>query len=132
MRNKNRLLRRINRGKYLNEMSLKMAQNSFYRIDLKKKATKAELIFKDYLDKQKIKYIFQKGFLTPFHRIVDFYIPRGGLIIEIDGGYHNDILEKDNHKDKIWGEKGFKTIRIKNSEIFDGSFLEKVDFFNTI
>jgi len=94
--------------------------NSKYRITLIKKATKEELIFKQYLNDNHIKFNFQKGFFKPFHRICDFYIKKYRLIIEIDGGYHKETKAKDDLKDKLWSR--FKTLRILNEQINDGSY----------
>jgi len=98
--------------------------------ELKLKPTKAELILKQWFFNNKIKAIFQKGFLKPFHRIVDFYIPNGGLILEIDGKYHkNDILKKDYIKDLQWKNKRkMKTIRIKNEDVYNGKYKEILNF----
>lgn len=95
--------------------------NSKYKIELIKRATKEELIFKQYLDDNHIRYMFQKGFLKPFHRIVDFYLPQYRLIIEIDGGYHNDTKDKDAKKDLIWNR--FRTLRILNCDIHNGNYV---------
>lgn len=68
------------------------------------------------LDQIGERYIFQKGFLKPFHRIVDFYLPKKKTIVEVDGGYHKHTRERDALKDKLWLEqRGMKTIRIPNS-----------------
>lgn len=123
---KERLLRRTNKNKYQDALSLKLATNSLFRCELKYKATKAEIIFGDWLWKNKVFFKFQKGFLKPFHRIVDFYLPDLNTIVEIDGGYHKKIIWKDQNKDKIWSK--FKTVRIKNEEIFDSSFKEKYKY----
>src|SRR3990167_2175951 len=98
------------------------SKNSRYRIKLKKKATKQELVFKKYLEELGIKFIFQKGFLKPFHRIADFYIKKYRLIIEIDGGYHQDCIEKDFYKDEVWRRLKFRTLRILNEQIDDGKY----------
>lgn len=96
-------------------------RNNFkYRRQLINRATKEELIFKNWLEKNNIKFMFQKGFLLPFHRIVDFYIPKKKIIIEIDGGYHKNPAEnmKDRWKDKrFFEDRGMKTFRIKNEEV---------------
>src|ERR1700677_441550 len=90
-------------------------RNSKFLKQLRKKITPSEKEFGYLLCEMKIPFIFQKGFLTPFHRIVDFYIPKKGIIIEIDGGYHNEIIQKDENKDRWFREKrGFRIIRIKN------------------
>jgi very-short-patch-repair endonuclease len=66
-----------------------------YKNQLSRKATKAEIKFKDILDRNGIVYVFQKGVYTrdPItlkkrFRILDFYIRRCRIGIEIDGGYH--------------------------------------------
>lgn len=105
------------------EWGLRQTQrkNSFYRSNLIKKATRQEIIVKNYLDSKGVKYIFQKGFLKPFHRIVDFYIPSMRLIIEIDGLYHQYTKDKDELKDKLWSR--FKTLRITNEQVDSGDYL---------
>ena len=101
---------------------LKQARNSRYKIELKRKATKQELVFKKYLEDNNIKFIFQKGFLEPFHRIVDFYIKKYRLIVEIDGLYHEDIAEKDFYKDEVWRKLKFRTLRILNEQVDNGTY----------
>lgn len=100
-------------------------KNNFkYRSQLIDRATKEEVLLKRWLDEVNVRYLFQKGFLKPFHRIVDFYIPKKKIIIEIDGGYHKNTRLKDSQKDTIWGQKGFKTYRILNEQVLDGSFVQ--------
>lgn len=102
--------------------------NKFRLINLKK-PTEYELIFKEILDKENIKYIFQKGFIKDnFSCIVDFYLPKPHKIcIEIDGDYHNSDKQKkkDFAKDCYLKSRGFKIIRIKNENVknFDISTL---------
>lgn len=66
-----------------------------YKSKLSKRATGAEVKFKELLDKYGIAYRFQKGVSTrdPItgkkrFRILDFHITRCRIGIEIDGGYH--------------------------------------------
>lgn len=55
------------------------------------RATKPEMAFRAKLYSLGIKHQFQKPFITgTAFRIVDFYIHKWRLIIEIDGGYHLD------------------------------------------
>jgi len=98
------------------------ARNSKFRLQLAKKATKQELVFKSYLEELGISFIFQKGFLKPFHRIADFYVKKYRLIIEIDGGYHKDIAEKDFYKDEVWRKLKFRTLRILNEQVDNGTY----------
>ena len=86
---------------------------------LRDNATKSELIFKEILDSLKIKYIFQKGFISgDAYVIVDFYLPKPYKIcIEIDGKYHDKQKGKDKWKDDYLKGRGFRVIRIKNEEL---------------
>lgn len=128
MRKEMRLNKRKSQGDYyLDKKSLVMATNSLYRLQLRNNPTKAEIIVGDYLYERKIPFQFQRGFIVPFHRIADFYIEHLKIIIEVDGGYHKDITEKDKNKDMIWGRKGITTFRITNEEVFDGTFKRKLD-----
>jgi len=104
---------------------------------LRKKATPAELCFKKKLSKFDIKFKFQRGFIKGNgYAIVDFYIPRYKLCIEIDGGYHNTPAQRS--KDK-WRDNWLRTmrhvevVRFTNEQAFDisneelGLFLDECD-----
>lgn len=91
------------------------------RNKLIKKATGAELIFKDKLDQMKIRYMFQKGFIAGNNFcIVDFYLPKPyKLCIEIDGGYHSteeQQIRDTNRTNYLERQRGFKVIRFTNEE----------------
>ena len=107
-------------------------RNSNFLKALRKKATKEELIVKEYLESLGIRFIFQKGFLKPFHRIVDFYLPRANapsVIIEVDGGYHKDFQWKDEQKDIAGNSRGFMTLRIQNEDVLNGKYKEIIAKF---
>ncbi len=100
-------------------------RNQEFVTNLRLNPTKEELIVKEWLLENKIKHIFQKGFLRPFHRIADFYIPKKKIIIEIDGGYHNNTKELDNIKDVLWlRDRGMITIRITNEQVLSSQYKE--------
>jgi very-short-patch-repair endonuclease len=51
--------------------------------------------------------------------VVDFFCPAKRLIIELDGGHHNDddIAKRDRER-QLWLEKeGYRVVRFWNSEI---------------
>lgn len=116
--------RKVSKGLFKSKMAQTASRNSLYAAQLKQRCTKTEKIFGDYLWENKVYFKFQKGFLVPFHRIVDFYLPDFDLIIEIDGGYHSDdkTANKDRLKDEIWDRKGYRTIRILNEDVLNGNF----------
>ena len=51
--------------------------------------------------------------------VVDFFCPAKRLIIELDGGHHNeDETAKRDHERQLWLEQeGYRVIRIWNSDI---------------
>ena len=52
--------------------------------------------------------------------IVDFYIPKAKLVIEIDGDSHfsEKAFAKDTQRTGFFNELGLKVIRFTNSEVF--------------
>lgn len=99
--------------------------------ELKKRATKYELIFKGKLEQAGIKFIFQKICYAGNNLcIADFYLPNPyKLVIEIDGEYHNsaDQIKRDKDKNLYYRNRGFRIKHIKNDDIenFDVSTLIK-------
>ena len=51
--------------------------------------------------------------------IADFMCKELKLIIEIDGGYHNNQYEKDKIRDKNLGDLDFTVLRFTNEEVRD-------------
>lgn len=85
-------------------------------------ATESEKKFKIYLKLLGYKYSFQYPvYPNNSFFIVDFFLPKERLVIEIDGGYHKDYKQKakDKLRDQIiYKECGFRTIRITNEEVY--------------
>src|SRR5450759_3585109 len=53
------------------------------------------------------------------HYIVDFYCPKGKLIVEIDGGQHyeSDGMKKDRERDRYLQMLGFAVLRFSDIEV---------------
>jgi len=49
--------------------------------------------------------------------IADFYSPELRIVIEVDGGYHEDRSEIDRIRDESMRRIGIKTIRITNEDV---------------
>jgi very-short-patch-repair endonuclease len=58
-----------------------------------------------------------------FFFIPDFYCHREKLIVELDGGIHNNQKEKDIWRDGILIANGYKVLRFNNSDLLE---IEKV------
>lgn len=85
---------------------------------LREHSTKSELVFLEKLKKLNVKFIFQKGFIEgPNYCIVDFYLPKLKLVIEVDGGYHDTPKRKkrdENVNDYLRSYRHFRVLRITN------------------
>ena len=51
--------------------------------------------------------------------ILDFYVPKTKLCIEVDGGIHSmkEVKEKDINRDAFMKENGIRVLRFRNAEI---------------
>lgn len=80
--------------------------------------TRLEKTTRESLNKLKIKYIqeFPVKKLKGKAYLIDFYIPKNKIALEVDGKYwHNSI--KDFKKDLFLKKRGFKVCRITDKEI---------------
>ncbi len=88
---------------------------------LRNKATPAEKLLLSLLRSIGISHHFQKMIKTDSgYRFADFYIPGLNWVIEVDGGYHNELeqQEKDAIRDKaITKAKNCRIVRFTNEEI---------------
>ncbi|MDO4229152.1 MAG: leucine--tRNA ligase [Capnocytophaga sp.] len=80
--------------------------------------TQAESILWEQINAKKLDAKFRRQHLIDDF-IVDFVCLSKRLVIEIDGGYHNDNQQKeyDEERTKILNEKGFEVIRFTNEEV---------------
>ena len=66
-----------------------------FSTDLKGRATEAELRFQELLKQYEFAHEFQKPFKhAGTFVIVDFYLPDYQVVVEIDGEYHDDEIQK--------------------------------------
>ena len=124
-------MRLVNAYKYYPD-SKKVSSRVFVETLAKKNRdnrTSSEEHFAKILNELGFDYEFQKVFCVsnkrrkPKFRIVDFYLYRYFLVIEIDGGYHNTGKQKkkDFHREiSLLGKPGIKSIiRFTDDEVFD-------------
>ena len=66
--------------------------------------------------------------------ICDFYIPKYNAIIEVDGMYHDSILQthKDSLRDKFLKDSGYIVFRIWNSDVdvFDTNYIKTLPTYS--
>jgi len=53
--------------------------------------------------------------------IVDFYCPKAGLVIELDGGQHYEEAgrSKDRQRDEALTQMGLRVLRFSDREVFE-------------
>lgn len=51
--------------------------------------------------------------------IVDFWCPAKGLVIEVDGPYHEIQADKDGYRDAQMHVLGIRVLRVTNQEVFE-------------
>ena len=90
---------------------------------LEKESTKSEAILTKRLVKTfKNRLKTQQPFLIKGHvYYADICLKSKKVIIEVDGGYHNEDSQrvKDKERDKAFESIGYRTLRIKNEEVKD-------------
>ena len=91
-----------------------------YRLIKIQEQTPSEQITKINLKILGYKYVFQYVVWARPDKfyIGDFYLPELGLILEIDGEYHNDRAQqiKDNKRTTEIEAKGYKIVRMTNGQ----------------
>ncbi len=97
--------------------------NNAYRLieeakRMRKEPTDAEAALWELLRDKKLADKFRRQHLIDDF-IVDFVCLSKNLVIEVDGGYHNDPTQKeyDQQRTLYLNEKGFKVIRFTNEEV---------------
>jgi very-short-patch-repair endonuclease len=85
---------------------------------LRKNATKEERFLWKYLRKLPFKVLRQRPIA---HYIVDFYVPQGKVVIEIDGSQHYTNVGKVNDamRTSVLGELGLTILRFSNTEVLN-------------
>lgn len=94
---------------------------------LRESANMYEIDFASYLMNKGIKFIHQAPFiLSGKIYFADFFLPEKHAIIEIDGDYHNGILqsEKDKYRDECFNGHRLKVIRIPNNAVYEINLLK--------
>jgi very-short-patch-repair endonuclease len=112
-----------------------------YKHELSTRATNAENKFKELLNTHGVAYRFQKGIFTrdPLtnkkrFRIIDFYITRLKIGIEIDGGYHFTDYgkQRDNYRnfELSRSRKSLTIWRFTNEDVLSESkeVIEQIEY----
>jgi len=115
-------LKGIDRSYYkkISVLGIKKQQNH-------KQPTSIEKIVYDYLESKKIDFERQKLINGKF--LVDAFIPKKNLVIEVDGTYWHSldrVKSRDRAKNAYLLKCGFTLLRLKEEEIRNGSFVGRM------
>jgi len=93
-----------------------------YSKELRRFSTEAEAILWEMLRRKNLEVRFRRQYIIGDY-IVDFVCIPNKLIIEVDGGYHNEaeVAEADNIRTSILNDLGFQVIRFSNEEVIGNS-----------
>lgn len=93
-----------------------------YSKGMRKNQTQAEEILWKLLRSGNIEASFRRQHII-FDFIVDFVCIDKGLVIEVDGGYHNKPEQKlaDDLRDQILKENGYTVLRFTNEQVLSDS-----------
>ena len=98
---------------------------------LRKRMTKAELILWDELRQNKLKGLKFRRQHPISGFIADFYCHKLHLVIELDGGIHNnkEVYKKDQIREKEIESFGITIIRFTNDEVLQdiGKVLRRIE-----
>ena len=86
--------------------------------ELRSSLTPAECILWNALRNRRFRYRkFQRQ--VPIDRfVVDFLCKQSKLILELDGGIHDDQREHDQEREEYLQERGYRILRFRNEELY--------------
>jgi very-short-patch-repair endonuclease len=85
--------------------------------ELRQELTDEEEVLWQYLRKNRLGGFHFRRQQVVQGFIVDFYCHKAGLVVEVDGGVHEDQIEYDRERDKILEGLDLRIMRVKNEEI---------------
>jgi very-short-patch-repair endonuclease len=51
--------------------------------------------------------------------VLDFYCPSAKLVVEVDGGVHDEQRDQDAYRDDHLASYGYRVLRFRNDEVMD-------------
>jgi len=88
------------------------------RINRKKETESEKVLWNKLLRKKQLGYKFNRQ--KPIYRfIADFYCSELCLVIEVDGGYHDNNKDNDKLRDKYFKAFGITTIRVSDKDVIN-------------
>lgn len=87
--------------------------------EMRKNMTQAETLLWEHLRGNQLAGLHFRRQQIIFGFIADFYCHACGLVIELDGGVHDEQELYDECRDKLMKQSGIKVLRFRNEQIAD-------------
>ena len=84
--------------------------------ELRREMTPAEKILWEELRANKLGVHFRRQQVIAGF-IVDFYCHKVGLVVEVDGDFHDLRKEEDERRERVLSEMGLRVVRFGNDEV---------------
>lgn len=121
-------------------MSFKTASSDRYGLlkayarENRNNATLAEKVLWEHLRYNQLGIKFLRQYIIGDY-IVDFCSREGGLIIEVDGGYHSEPRQQEDDalRERVLEQLGYHIMRFSNEEVLydiDNVTNQIIDYFN--
>ncbi len=88
--------------------------------NLRRNQTPEEILLWEHIRNRKLSgYKFRRQYIIAQSYIADFYCAEKKLVIEIDGGIHNEpeVLESDKLREETIKSWGYEVIRFTNKQV---------------
>jgi very-short-patch-repair endonuclease len=83
---------------------------------MRRSATQAERLLWQRLRRGQLGVRFRKQ-VAIGQFIADFFCPARDLVVEVDGGVHDDRRDIDEERDRMLGRLGVRVLHVRNEEV---------------
>jgi very-short-patch-repair endonuclease len=83
---------------------------------MRREATPAERLLWQRLRRGQLGVPFRKQ-VAMGQFIVDYFCPARDLVVEVDGGVHDDRRDIDEERDRMLGRLGLRVLHVRNEEV---------------
>ncbi len=98
-----------------------------YAVESRANPTESEVVMMNWLRHAGLMFYFQEP-ISPY--IVDFWLPKLGMVIEVDGGYHKMRKRLDKRRTRSLLKSGVtRVVRITNEELLAREYPKRLHWF---
>src|SRR5512137_96300 len=87
--------------------------------ELRRDMTPAETALWAYLRRKQVRGLKFRRQHVIGPCIVDFCCVQAGLVVEVDGGVHDEMEEHDEARDAALAERGYHVLHVRNEDVLE-------------